>query len=237
MSESAGADQARKIVHDISDKDIDDMVKINSFTHDIEQAIRQHINLEYKSWYAFKKLSADCARSNIALHGFSLFFGRSAAECFSDASYLEKYLIQRGGVAKPGDIPSPSVSWPDNPIDPIRPLQEALHIEKSILEDAQRLCDVADKHKDYALQDIIESRFLQKETKHVKDMGDLLREAARVSKVPGHGLYSLDKELRICMGKVPWGMYNKPDSGDLILKEVAAWSFSNMMRVRCRYYL
>jgi len=218
----AGADHARKIVQEISDKNIDDMIKIASFTDEVEQGIREHIALEYKNWFAFKKLSGDCARSDIALHGFSLFFARSAAECFADASYLEKYLIQRGGVAKPSDIPAPSVCWPDNPIDPIRPLQDALHIEKSILEDAQRLCVVADKHKDYALQDIIECRFLQKETKHVKDMGDLLREAARISKVPGHGLYHLDRDLRISMGKVPWGIHNNPESSDMLLKDIAA---------------
>jgi ferritin heavy chain len=225
MTDSAhksGADHARKIVQDISDKDIDEMVKISSFTHEVEQAIREHVNLEYKSWYTYKKLASDCARSNIALHGFSLFFARSSAECFADASYLEKYLIQRGGVAKPGDIPAPTISWPDNPIDPVRPLQEALHVERSILEDAQRLCDVADKYKDYALQEIIESRFLQKETKHVKDMGDLLKEAARISKVPGHGLYHLDKDLRVSCGKLPWGHYNNPESAELVLKDVAA---------------
>jgi len=222
MSESTGSDQARKAVKDISDKNIDDMVRTFSFTPDVMNAIREHINLEYKSWYAFKKLASDCARSDIALHGFSLLFARSAAECFADAAFLEKYLIQRGGVSIPGEIPAPTVCWPDDPIDPIRPLHDALYIEKMILEDAQRLCDVASTNKEYALEDVVEDRFLKKETKHVKDMGDLLREAARISKVPGHGLYHLDKDLRATMGKIPWGIHNKPESCDLLLKEMAA---------------
>jgi hypothetical protein len=36
------------------------------------KAIRGHINLEWKSWFFYRKLGVDCARANVALHGFSL---------------------------------------------------------------------------------------------------------------------------------------------------------------------
>jgi ferritin heavy chain len=38
----------------------------------IAPAIRGHIHLEWKSWFFFRKLSADCARANVALHGFGM---------------------------------------------------------------------------------------------------------------------------------------------------------------------
>lgn len=60
-------------------------------------------------------------------------------------------------------------------------------MEREILEDTNRLCQVADKAHDYALQETVARRFLEKETKHVKNMGDMLQEVARVAKVPGHG--------------------------------------------------
>lgn len=75
----------------------------------------------------------------------------------------------------------------DDSSEPIGPLKECLKMEREILEDTNRLCQVANKAHDYALQETIARRFLEKETKHVKDMGDMLQEVARVSKVPGHG--------------------------------------------------
>lgn len=35
-----------------------------------QQSIRGHIHLELQGWFFFRKLAADCSRSNIALHGF-----------------------------------------------------------------------------------------------------------------------------------------------------------------------
>lgn len=60
-------------------------------------------------------------------------------------------------------------------------------MEREILEDVQRLYGIADKSRDYALQETISHRFLNKETKHIKDLGDMIQQVARVAKVPGHG--------------------------------------------------
>jgi ferritin heavy chain len=65
---------------------------------------------------------------------------------------------------------------------------------------------------DSAVEDAIQAHFLRKETRHVKDMGDLLQQCVRVSKQAGHGLYHLDKELRENGGVVPWGEANDPDT-------------------------
>lgn len=224
MSSNSGADQARMAVKELSKEDIDELVKASSFKGDVEQVIKDHIQLELKTWYFFKKLSADCARADICLHGFSMLWSRSAAEAFADAHWLEKYMIQRGGTATPKDIPAPTISWPDDPIEPIAPLREALMAEKAILEHAHQICDVADKAGDIALEDAIEDRFLKKETKHVKDLGDLLQQALRVSKVPGHGLYHLDRELRKHNGKIPWGAANNPDNVDRLIADEASSS-------------
>lgn len=104
------------------------------------------------------------------------------------------------------------MSWPDEPVDPVRPVHEALQVEKGLLEDLQRLCVTASKCGDNAVQDAIESHFLRKETRHVKDMADLLQQCVRVSKQPGHGLYHIDKELRVRHGVTPWAEQNDPDT-------------------------
>nr|CEG03818.1 unnamed protein product [Fusarium acuminatum CS5907] len=55
-----------------SAENIDSYVQISTFTDEIqEQAIRGHIYTEYKAWFFFRKLGADCLRSNISLHGFA----------------------------------------------------------------------------------------------------------------------------------------------------------------------
>jgi ferritin heavy chain len=143
---------------------------------------------------------------------------RSAVECFADAEWLDHYLIQRGGVCKPMDIPAPKCFWPDDPVDPVQPVHEALQVEKALLEDLQRLCAMATKAGDFALESAVESRFLCKETRHVKDMGDLLQQCVRVSKQAGHGLYHLDKELRVTNGVTPWGCLNDPNATDKLIK-------------------
>jgi hypothetical protein len=37
------------------------------------QAIRGHIHIELQSWFFYRKLSNDCCRSNVALHGFGTY--------------------------------------------------------------------------------------------------------------------------------------------------------------------
>lgn len=133
--------------------------------------------------------------------------------------WLESYLVQRGGRSAPSDIPAPKIHFPDNPIDPVIPVHEALQVEKGLLEDLLRLCKTADEAGDYALEDVIETRFLKKESKHVKDFGDLLQQCVRVSKDVGHGVYHLDKELRSSKGLVPWHAANNPDDTDHLLED------------------
>ena len=94
-----------------------------------------------------------------------------------------------------------------------------MQAEKALLEDCLKLCNIADGHQDSALEDLIEDRFLKKETKHVKDMGDLLQQCVRVSKDIGHGVYQLDKELRANKGVIPWTGANSPFNNDGLLAE------------------
>nr|KAK5449251.1 hypothetical protein LTR18_002340 [Exophiala xenobiotica] len=213
-------DQVQQAIAKHSTANIDKYVQTSTFAEDeIHEAIRGHIHLEWKTWFFYRKLGADASRANVSLHGFATLFKKAAAECFADGMWFESYLIQRGGRAKPTDIPAPKTHFPDNPVDPVIPIHEALQYEKELLEDLLRLCKTADKHNDYALEDVIETRFLKKETKYVKDMADLLQQCVRVSKDIGHGVYHLDKELRQNNGIVPWGHNNNPDSSDTSLHE------------------
>lgn len=143
---------------------------------------------------------------------------RRAEQCLIDMTWLEKYLITRGGRCKPTPIETTHIiDWPDNPVEPVHPCKEALSQEKILLEDMERLSTLALKQFDISLAHAIQSRFMRKETKIVKDWGDLVRHIVRVSKVPGLGLHEMDTQLRINRGQLPWTNYNDPD---LHLKEI-----------------
>ncbi|CAI7629457.1 unnamed protein product [Penicillium palitans] len=201
---------AKRIIADVSGHDLDQWVRTASFTAEIEESVRGHIHQELTSWLFFRKLAADCSRSNISLHGFARLWERSAVECLADFKWLEKYLVSRGGRSKPTEIEATTFEWPDDPIEPVGPCKEALFVEKSLLEDLERLCSLAGKSGDIALTDAIQSRFMRKQTRHVKSLADLLQQVVRASKQPGLGLYLLDRELRHTDGIIPWESVNDP---------------------------
>lgn len=84
------AEQAKKVIAEISDSNVDELVRTNTLSSDLEevsltscllvleitnqimvQSIRGHIHQELTSWLFFRKLAADCSRATIALHGFA----------------------------------------------------------------------------------------------------------------------------------------------------------------------
>lgn len=93
-------------------------------------------------------------------------------------------------------------------------------MEKRLLEDLERLCSLAEKSGDTSLADAIQTKFLHKEAKHVKDLADFLQQVVRVSKQPGLGIYLLDQELRHYNGSVPWVNANDPDRQEHAVEEV-----------------
>jgi ferritin heavy chain len=146
---------------------------------------------------------------------------RSALGCLLGAHWLEKYLVQRGGRCKPGDIEAPKVEWPSNPVDPHKPLTDVITLEKRRFEDQERLCNLAKSKGNPSLSEIVEARFLRRESRHVKDLVDLLKQANRVSKDPGHGLFHLDRELRAREGAFPWDRANDPEDIGACMKAIA----------------
>ncbi|GKZ98172.1 hypothetical protein AnigIFM59636_002405 [Aspergillus niger] len=144
-------EEAKKIIADISSQDIDQWLQVKSMTPELQEVI-----------------------NNLPLHVITL------TQCLVDFHWLEKYLITRGGRSKPSCIEPPQIDWPDNPIEPVGPCKEAFIAEKRLLEDLERMAALASKCGDSPLQDANETRFLRKEVKHVKDLGDLLQPVSYV---------------------------------------------------------
>ncbi|OJJ43667.1 hypothetical protein ASPZODRAFT_19384 [Penicilliopsis zonata CBS 506.65] len=206
---------AKQAIAEVSHINIDELIKPKSFTAELEESIRGHIHEELTSWLFFRKLAADCSSANICLHGFAMLFDRFAAQCLLDMHWLEKYLITRGGTSKPTPIHPPSnACFPSSPVEPVRPTRDALAVQKRLLEDLERLVVLATRSGDTSLAIAVENRFLRKQVRYVKDLGDLLQQVTRVSKQAGLGLYQLDMELRKFKGKISWAYSNDPDKHD-----------------------
>ncbi|KAJ6131087.1 hypothetical protein N7523_001547 [Penicillium sp. IBT 18751x] len=194
--------EARKTIGDLSKEDIDQL------------SVRGHIHQQLTSWMFYRKLAGDCSRASVSLHGFAMFWERSARERLIDMHWLEKYLVTRGGRCKPSNIEAPTCEFSACPVDPVAPCKDAFLVEKRLLEDLERLCSLAEKCGESSLADAIQTRFLRKEAKHIKNMGDLLKQVSRVSKCPGLGLHILDMGLLNHKGILPWTVANDPDRQD-----------------------
>ncbi|KAH8697854.1 ferritin-like superfamily [Talaromyces proteolyticus] len=217
-----GTEEAQRLIKEFSDKNVDNCCRTSTFSLEVEESVRGHIHQELVGWLFYRKLAADCWRANVSLHGFGLLFEKSAVECLADASWLERYLIQRGGRCKPTNIEAPTCEFPDNPVEPIIPLHKAVETERKLLDDLERLMRLAEKAGCYSLCTALDRRFLQKQTQHVKDLADLLQQTVRVSKHPGHGIFHLDRELRNANGNLPWGGLNDPDSVTLEVRSLCS---------------
>lgn len=143
-------------------------------------------------------------------------------ECLIDMRWMEKFLVTRGGRSKPTAIEPPNIEWPDRPVEPLGPCMEAFKVQKKLLDDLTRLCKLAQKSEDASLLDAMQTRFLRKHAKQVKNLGDLLQQTARVSKQPGMGLYLLDHELRCNKGTIPWMVANDPDVQDVGVENISS---------------
>ncbi|KAG9293460.1 hypothetical protein G9A89_009184 [Geosiphon pyriformis] len=165
--------------------------KLRPYTEDCENAVNNHIQRELHAWYAFINMANACAKDSIALHGFKKYFKYAAVEAYADAAAFMKYQIQRGGTVKLPVLNPPEETW----TNPSETWTHALELEKSIAEDLYNVVECADKCHDYALQSFVQDNFLQKETRHIKDTADIVRQVKRVQD-EGIGLYELDKEFR-----------------------------------------
>lgn len=67
----SGAEKVQDVMKKFSDQNIDSLIKATTFNEKLEDAIREHIQLEWKTWFFYRKLGNDCLRSNVALHGFA----------------------------------------------------------------------------------------------------------------------------------------------------------------------
>ncbi|KAL3312064.1 Ferritin heavy polypeptide-like 17 [Cichlidogyrus casuarinus] len=158
------------------------------FHEECEAAINRQINNELTTAYLYMALSAHF--KDVQSHTFAYRAFREAShEKFQHAETLIDYQNRRGGRVLFHNISSCPDVPPDASIQ--QGLELALGHQKRMNTSLQQLHAIADKHGDNQMTDFIETDYLDRQVKTIKNLGDKLQNSQRVS--TGLGEYLFDE--------------------------------------------
>jgi len=160
----------------------------------LEQALNDHINVEYTASYAYHALFSYFDRDTVGLAGFSKFFAESSLEERGHAEEFMRYQNTRGGkvVLKPLAVPDMQFSRVDGTSDALYAFELALMLEKFIYRKLLDLHALGADCEDPHFCDEIE-RYLGEQVRAIKDMAQYVAQIKRLG--TGHGVWDLDKQL------------------------------------------
>jgi len=161
-----------------------------NYNSECEAAINKQINMELYACYVYQSMQFYFERDDVALLGFSKFFGKASAEERGHAELLMKYQNQRGGRIVLQDIKKPEVDEWGAAVDAMK---AALALERQVNQALLDLHAIANKHEDANLADFLEGTFLEEQVTSIKSLADHVTNLARVG--AGVGEYLYDKDL------------------------------------------
>ncbi|KER34189.1 ferritin-like protein [Opisthorchis viverrini] len=147
-----------------------------NFSQECEAAINKQINIELEASYAYFAFSAFYDQDTVALPKVAEFFRKMSHEEREHAEKFAHYQNQRGGRVVYQDIKKPSkVTF--SSLQEV--METSLNMEKSVNESLLRMHHIAGEHRDPALQDFIETEFLQEQVKSIKEFADYVTQTKR----------------------------------------------------------
>ncbi|CAH2319133.1 ferritin light chain, oocyte isoform-like [Pelobates cultripes] len=156
-----------------------------------EAAINHIVNLELKASYVYLSLQFYFDRDDVALAKFSKFFHELYEQKQEEVEEFLKYQNMRGGRIVIKDIKKPDADeWQNG----THAMESALNLEKRVNHALLELHTTARTHTDPHMCDFLESKYLHKETKLIKKLGDHFTNLKRVKATEvGMGEYLFDK--------------------------------------------
>jgi len=154
-----------------------------------EAGVNKQINLELYASYTYQSMAFYFDRDDVALKGFSKYFGKNSEEEREHAEKFMKFQNQRGGRIVLQNIQKPERDeWESGLVA----MQAALALEKNVNQSLLDLHKLADSHGDAQFCDWIETHFLTEQVEAMKEMSDHITNLKRVG--TGLGEYMFDKE-------------------------------------------
>eukprot|EP00286_Rhodomonas_abbreviata_P017901 CAMPEP_0181324992 /NCGR_PEP_ID=MMETSP1101-20121128/20671_1 /TAXON_ID=46948 /ORGANISM="Rhodomonas abbreviata, Strain Caron Lab Isolate" /LENGTH=265 /DNA_ID=CAMNT_0023433237 /DNA_START=21 /DNA_END=818 /DNA_ORIENTATION=- len=159
-----------------------------------EEALNDHINVEYTASYAYHALFSYFDRDTVGLDGFAQFFADQSVEERTHAEEFMKYQNTRGGKVslKPIAVPEMQFSRVDGTSDALYAFELALQLEKFVYRKLKKMHDLATQSDDPQFCDEIE-KYLGEQVKAIKDMAGYVAQIRRVG--TGHGVWNLNQQF------------------------------------------
>ncbi|XP_032191340.1 ferritin heavy chain-like [Mustela erminea] len=162
-----------------------------NFHPDSEAAINRQINLELYASYVYLSMSYYFSRDDVALNNFAGYFLRQSREETQHAEKLMRLQNQRGGRICLQDIKKPDQDdWESG----LKAMECALLLEKNVNQSLLELHTLASDRGDPHLCDFLETHYLNKQVKSIKELGDHVQNLIKMG-APDSGLaeYLFDK--------------------------------------------
>ncbi|XP_044019328.1 soma ferritin-like, partial [Aphidius gifuensis] len=138
-----------------------------NFHPEIEAALNQQINMEFKAFYNYLSMASYFGRVDVALPGCESFFLQMHHEEHEHALILKNYIKIRGGTVNLCTINPPNdQDWKC----PLNAFKIALDLEMSVADELVAAEVIAQKHKDQITSDFIIDMLLKDQMKSINEM-------------------------------------------------------------------
>ena len=155
------------------------------YTTALQQLIVDEIQLEFQASHTYRAYASFFSHPEVSYPGFAKFFREEAEDELKHADAFIKYHQDRGGF-----VILPTVNGVDNRISPVNALRKSIELEYIVLNNLERINEIADIQTQVFIQDYI---IIQ--TNSIAKLTALLTKASRVEN-DNVGLYLIDKELQ-----------------------------------------
>lgn len=155
-----------------------------------EAGISRQVLAELTAAYTYQAMASWLSRDTVSLHGLSKFFSQQVEEERAHAQKFIDYMSQRGGRVHFYAVPAPEAEWKSA----LHVLEMTLKLEREVNQSLLNLHKIAEESEDPALEDFIESNFLEEQVESIKRAADMITELKRAGP-EGLGLYLFDRNV------------------------------------------
>ncbi|KAF2880473.1 hypothetical protein ILUMI_25703 [Ignelater luminosus] len=156
-----------------------------------EDAVNQQILAEFNACYAYLSMACYFGRTEVALPGCQGFFMRMHEEEHEHALYFINYQIMRGGYVHLYPLTIPECQdWKSIH----HALSVAVEMEKLVKKKLILLYNVAEKHHDLSVMDMVSTKFIEEQERSICEMSRLLVRATHMG-CNGIAEFLFDKEM------------------------------------------
>ncbi|KAJ8976524.1 hypothetical protein NQ317_007042 [Molorchus minor] len=168
----------------------DDTPGRHQYHKDVEEAINQQICAEFNAAYAYLSMACYFGRTELALPGCQGFFMDMWEEELEHATVFINFQLMRGAHVRLAPINVPeSQDWKSI----VNGFGVAVDMEKLIKEKLCGVFQVAEKHKDLQVMDLVSTQFMEEQNRSICELSRLLTMAKMADNPTGE--YLFDKLL------------------------------------------